>query len=166
MRKFIIIIIAILGITACKEEKSITSDLTNSTDFNSQQSEIEIFNFPDTVTQNTMVQGNLKYNRNFGDVRDSEIKERYIFFHVGTDQNSDNITLEEFDKFPYRLAFEDTIGDGLIEFETVFTKSGINYLHGVVKDMYEIGDSNQKMESMKVSQKETTVTKRVFVKEE
>src|SRR5690606_8043067 len=109
----------------------------------SERSDIEIFFFPATVNQNTMIKGNLKYNRRFGNVNDSEIEERYLFFHVGTDRDSDNIALEEFDKFPYRLAFEDTIGDGLIEFETVFTQPGINYLHGVVEDMYQINGSGQ-----------------------
>ena len=163
MKNFIIVILVLLSFISCKEDKDTDKSFSTSTDSKTEQTEIETFYFPDTVTQNTMIKGKLRYNRNFGNVADSKIKERFIFFHVGTDQNEKNTPLGEFDKFPYRLAFEDTIGNGLINFETVFTQPGTNYLHGVVKDMYKIEDTVNSDDSVKISQKETIVTKKVFV---
>uniref|UniRef100_UPI001E2D2A25 hypothetical protein n=1 Tax=Gillisia sp. CAL575 TaxID=985255 RepID=UPI001E2D2A25 len=141
LKRLSILLISLLALNSCKEDKSKSLLQEKPSDSKQDNREINTFTFPDTVFINTMVKGVIEYNRNFGNTNDSKIKERYIFFHVGTDQNYENLEIEEFDRFPNRLAFEDTIGNGLIQFETVFTKSGLNYLHGVVKDIYIIETS-------------------------
>ena len=156
-----------MTLMSCKEkEKNSFSEKrfnVSKQDFRNDNKGILTLIFPDTVSIKTMIKGEVKYNRNYGEVQDSKIEERYIFFHVGTDKDSQNLALEKFDKFQYRLAFEDTIGNGLIKFETVFTEPGTNYLHGVIKDMYEIENSDKMKDSVKVSNQETTITKRVYV---
>ncbi len=156
-----------MTLMSCKEneKKSFNEKRSNvlKQDFRNDNEDILTLIFPDTVSINTMINGEVKYNRNYGAVQDSKIEERYIFFHVGTDKDSQNVAIEKFDKFQYRLAFEDTIGNGLIKFETVFTEPGTNYLHGVIEDMYQIENSKKIKDSVEVSNQETIITKRVYV---
>lgn len=166
MKNSIFIILVLLTLVSCKKDKTNTPVINKTYNSISKGSEIETFYFPDTVNQNTMVKGQIKYSRNFGNVKDSENKERYIYFHVGTDSDSGNVALNNFDRFSFRLVFKDTIGDGLIEFQTVFTEAGINYLHGLVKDIYVIESSDLPKDSVRVFNKETIVTKKVVVLEE
>jgi hypothetical protein len=167
MKKPLIILIAFLLLSSCKKEnrKSLIQVKSNisETDNDFKEHEIKNFKFPDTVSINTMVEGFIEYDRNFGKTVDSDIKERYIFFHVGTDKDSQNLALEKFNRFPYRLAFEDTVGNGLIKFETVFTKPGLNYLHGVIEDFYNLENTDQAEDSIKVVSKKTIITKAVNV---
>ncbi len=147
-------------IISCKEnvDKSLVK-LNNEN--NIGQNKILFFEFPDTVAVSKVIKGKLRYNTS---LKNSNFDERYIFLHIMTNQEKEDVPLDEMIKIDGRLVYEDTIGNGWFPFEAVFTKSGKSTLHSVVEDIIVL-DNQVKGNKVEMTSTETIIAKDVHVQE-
>lgn len=158
----ILIVLAIIYSCTDNAEKK-TAKFSTKND-NGKNTEILKLEFPDTVSSKENIQGKVKYGLDLDSLKPSDISSRYIFFHVATSSDKVGLSLEEI-KNENRIVYEDTIGEGVFNFEVSFTHFGDNILNGVIEDIRILNGELKDKDKVRIITKETSISQNTYVKD-
>ena len=151
MKIKIILIFALISLISCIEGGE-----------RKKQSDYKIINivFPDTVSMNKNINGELKYDLKLDTIKSSELVKRYIFLYTSAEKISGGV--DDIKKVEHNI-FIDTLGEGIFSFKANFKRLGANHLTLILQDVIFVKSDNPD-EAMLEIKDETTVVKNVFVK--
>lgn len=161
MRKKITIVFIILSSIFCScEDRTTKSPSKNGI----IPQELLVLNIPDSVVNGENIMGSIKYNREIDSLTPKDISSRYVFLHLTTSSKQKNLSIETI-KTENRMVFEDTVGNGIFDFDIVFEKSGNQILNGVIEDIIILNEQIEEQDKVRIITKETSVSKNIFVKD-
>ena len=130
-----------------------------------QESLIRLLDLPQSVIKGENIRGSIEYDTKLDSLLPEDISSRYIFLHLTISSHQKNLSIESI-KNEKRIIYEDTIGNGIFNFDIIFEKSGNQVFNGVVEDIMILSEPLEDEDKVRILTKETSISQVVFVKDE
>ena len=155
---YIFITLIFISCNSKKEEKII-----NVFEKNIHENKILSYNFPDTVRQNTVINGRLRYNINNINFDPELINNRYLHMILTTNKYKELLSFDEIEE-DYLLGYVDSLNTGKFNFKAVFKDGGNQVLNIAIRDyMYLKPNENTPPDKMTLRTSDCLFSKKVYV---